>query len=236
MARGKGNALNPALVEELHEAIDAADGDGGVRGVVLASASPSIFCGGFDAREVFPFGENQIHAFFSRFVDLCARMIRTPKPLIAAVNGHALAGGAVLALSCDERVMAEGEYGFGLNEINLGMPVTPGMVEMTVRAAGAPAAREMLLGGEPLTPRRALAVGLACEVTAAGALLERACERARFYGAKPSAAFAALKRSLWRAVEERIGHDGEGIAEFVRQWASPESVARRAALAGRLRR
>jgi Delta3-Delta2-enoyl-CoA isomerase len=236
LARGKGNALNPELVEDLHEAFQQAEADAGVRGVVLASASPSIFCGGFDAMEVFLFGESEIRHFFGRFLDLCRRIVDLPKPVVAAVNGHAMAGGAVLALTCDERVFAEGGYGFALNEINLGMAVTPGIVELTVRAAGAAAARELLLGGDPIPPEKARSLGIASELTPAGALLDRACERCTRYAGKPSEAFAAVKRSLWRGVKEVMERDAEGIDVFVRQWTAPESVERRRAVTDRMRR
>ena len=236
LARGKGNALNPELVEDLHEAFGQADAEVGVKGVVLASASPSIFCGGFDAKEVFLFGEAEIRRFFGRFAELCRRMVDLPKPVVAAVNGHAMAGGAVLALACDERVFAEGPFGFGLNEINLGMAVTPGIVEMTVRAAGPAAARELLLGGEPIAAEAALSLGIASELTPAGTLLDRACDRCGRYAGKPSEAFAAVKRSLWRGVREAMQRDAEGIDVFVRQWSGAESVALRNAVTERLRR
>ncbi len=228
LARGKGNALNPELVEELHDAFQQAGANTGVRGVVLASAAPSIFCGGFDAKEVFLFGESEIRQFFGRFVELCRRIVELPKPVVAAVNGHAMAGGAVLALACDERVMAEGEYGFGLNEINLGMAVTPGIVEMTVRAAGAAAARELA--------ETAHRLGIASELTPAAGLLDRSCGRCARYADKPQAAFAAVKRSLWRGVKDVIDQDAEGIDVFVRQWTAADSVERRRAVTERLRR
>ncbi len=123
MNRPGANAINTELLGELRQAFELAAKDSGIRGVVLASAVDGIFSAGFDAREIFPFGAAQIREFFGAFLQLIHAMLDLPKPVVAAMEGHAMAGGAVLALACDARVMAEGEYNFALNEINLGLVV-----------------------------------------------------------------------------------------------------------------
>src|SRR5262249_19605191 len=126
ISRGKANALNSAVVEELHLVLDDAEESADVRGVVVASDRPKFFSAGFDVVEVFSYDRETMRVFFGRFMDLYERMLRFPKPVVAAVTGHAYAGGAVLALACDARVMSRGDFGFALNEINLGIVLPPG--------------------------------------------------------------------------------------------------------------
>lgn len=231
MARAKANALNPAFVAELREAFREAAADVSVRAVVLASAFERIFSGGFDAKEVFPMGEAEIRAHFARFVDLYQAMLKLPKPLIAAVGGHAMAGGAVLALACDQRVMAEGDYGFSLNEVNLGISHTPGVVQMTINAAGHRAAWELLLGGVTIQPAECARIGLAVELAPAGTALDRALFRAKALGAQPAGAFADVKRVFREVALGESRRDAtEGVDGFVRAWVSAESVELRRAL------
>src|SRR5215216_3736679 len=178
MARGKANALNAAMVEELNQAIADAGNNTSVRGVVLASDRAKFFSAGFDVQEVFEYDRETMLEFFGRFIDLYEGMMGLPKPVIAAVNGHAFAGGAVLALASDWRVMAEGDFGFALNEINLGMALPPGMIRMAICAVGTRRARELVLEGRTLRPAEALETGLACELATTEAVIERARERA----------------------------------------------------------
>src|SRR5215208_2201276 len=103
MARGKANALNAAVVEELNLAIEDAGNNESVRGVVLASDREKFFSAGFDVQEVFEYDRETMREFFGRFIDLYEGMIGLAKPVVAAINGHAFAGGAVVALASDVR-------------------------------------------------------------------------------------------------------------------------------------
>ena len=230
LARGKANPLNAAMVEELIAALDAASSDD-VRGVVLASDRPKFFSSGFDVGEVFQYDRDVMSRFFSRFIDLYESILHLPKPVVAAVSGHAFAGGAVLALACDSRVMAEGEFGFALNEVNLGIVVPSGFVRMATAAVGPRNAREIILEGKTLTPARALEMGLADIVVKPEAVLERAIVRARQLAAKPPMAFGAVKQLFLEA----SGHsattsDRLTLSQFIDHWFSPEATDRKEAL------
>jgi enoyl-CoA hydratase/carnithine racemase len=237
LARGKANAMNDDMVDELMTAVTGASADESVRGVVLASDRPKFFSGGFDVIEVFQYDREKMSEFFGRFIDLYESLRRLPKPVVGAVSGHAFAGGAILALACDFRVMAEGDFGFALNEINLGFVLTPGMITMALEAAGPVHARELLLSGSSLTPARAREIGLAAELAPSEEVLERALVRAAGLAEKPAQAFAALKRSLI----EKAGHtegksDRDALGDFLDQWFSPEAEQRKRALVESLRR
>lgn len=237
MARGKANALNTAMVDELLLAVAGATADDTIRGLVLASANPRFFSGGFDVAEVFRYDRETMTDFFGRFVDLYERLLRVPKPVVAAINGHAFAGGAVLAMACDLRLMAEGDYGFALNEINLGIVLPPNVIRAVVAAIGAGPARDVLLNGSTLSPARALEVGLATELATPDAVLARACEHARGLAAKPPAAFGAIKRSILAASGHAAADtDRQALEHFIDHWFSPEAEARKQALIHSLQR
>src|SRR5438552_7555220 len=153
LSRGAANPLNAAMVGELHEALAMAQAPE-VRGLVLASDRPKFFSAGFDVKEVFAYGREEMTEFFGSNMDLYEGLFRLPKPVVAAVSGHSVAGGSVLALVCDVRVMAEGPFQFALNEVNLGVVLPPGVVRMAVDAIGSHHARDLFLGGEALTPQR----------------------------------------------------------------------------------
>lgn len=147
-----------------------------------------------------------------------------------------MAGGAVLALACDARVMAEGEYGFALNEINLGLVLSMGILQMAVSAMGGRPARELILEGVTISPQRALAVGLAAELAPPGQAFARAEARARALMEKPPLAFAAVKRLFREFAVLTAEREMQSLDTFVEHWTSAESRERRERLAASLRR
>jgi enoyl-CoA hydratase/carnithine racemase len=237
MARGKANALNSAMIDEMSAAIADAGSNDGVRGVVLASDRARFFSSGFDVTEVFEYDRDTMTDFFGRFIDLYEGIMRLPKPVVAAVSGHAFAGGAVLALACDTRVMAEGEFGFALNEINLGMALPPGMIRMAASALGVTRARELVLEARILSPAESLEFGLAAHLVAPDQALERAVAQARKMADKPPLTFGAIKGSLNQITGLLpTGSDRQYLSQFIEHWFSPESMRYKQALIDSLRR
>lgn len=237
LASGKSNALHPAMVEELLAATRHASADEAVEGLVLASDRPRFFSPGFDVTQVFAFDRSTMSDFFGSFIDLYEALLAFPKPVVAAVGGHAVAGGAVLALTADERVFCEGEYRFALTEVDLGVELPPKVMRMMIAVGGFHAAAEVLLGGAIITPQRALAIGLADDVAPADDVLGRAVHRCRALARKPRAAFSAIKRRLQN--EARIWEtesDREALPRFLDTWFSPESMRARQALLESMRR
>src|SRR5262249_43222476 len=129
LSREKANAMNLDMLEELNAAIENA---GAAKALVIGSAQPRFFSSGFDVREVFGYERPAMHHFFGRFMDLYEGILRFPKPVVGAIGGHAFAGGAFLALACDFRVMADGDYGFAINEINFGAVLPPAIRRMAI--------------------------------------------------------------------------------------------------------
>ncbi len=115
LVRGKVNAINHEMLIEINKMLDEADKDPKIEALVFASGSSKFFSPGFDVAEVFSYDQDQMTSFFGTFVEMVNRLVRFSKPTIAGIGGHAYAGGAILALACDFRVMAKGSYGFSLN-------------------------------------------------------------------------------------------------------------------------
>src|SRR5262245_55262532 len=228
LSRGVANPMNMAMIEELLGVLAQAQAPD-VRGLALASDRPKFFSAGFDVNEVFQYDRKAMTSYFGSFMDLYEGLFRLPKPVVAAISGHAVAGGAVLALACDVRVMAEGSFQFALNEVKLGVVLPAGVIRMAVDAIGVHHARELFLAGEPISPRRALEIGLVSELATPENVLERALARARALAEKPAGAFGAIKRTLMD-VTGHTDSDREHLPRFIDRWFSPESQRRRQAL------
>jgi enoyl-CoA hydratase len=231
LGRGKANALNGELVLELEAALEQAAGDPGVRAIVLASALPRVFCAGFDAAEVFAYDRPAMLAFFTRFVRLFERLRLLPKPVVCALEGHAFAGGAILALAADFRVMADSAT-LSVNEVDLAVCLPAALIRALAVSASPELARSMLLGAEVVSAARALAGGVVSQVLPASEVRAAALERARLLGEKPALAFAVHKRALDPFQGEALP-DAE-IASTIDSWFGAEATERRQALQQRL--
>ena len=117
------NALSPDLIVGLRKAIQGAPGDG-ARALVLSGA-PGRFSGGLDVPLLLGLDRAEMAALWRAFYGLLGAIAASPVPIAAAITGHAPAGGTVLALFCDWRIMAEGDYRVGLNEVQVGIPLPP---------------------------------------------------------------------------------------------------------------
>lgn len=234
MARPKANAIHSPMLDELRQAMREGESDPEVRAVVLCSALPRFFSAGFDAQEIFSYGREPMREFFGRFLDLYHVMLDLPKPVAGAVGGHAMAGGAVLALACDVLAMADANYGFGLNEIKLGLVLPPGILRMAIRACGVAHARRLALTGETISPQTASVIGVAHELTPPDRLIERARARALELAAKPPQAFGSAKRTFRHLLMATRDEDLAFLDTFLDHWCSGESIERRNALAASL--
>lgn len=236
LARGKANAMNLVMINELAEAVNAAKSDGGVRALVLASARPHFFSAGFDVEEVFNYDRPTMLHFFGRFMELFETILRMPKPVVGALGGHAYAGGAFLALAFDVRVMADGEYGFAFNEINFGAILPPSIRRVLVGIVGNREASRMLVTGDAVSPRHALQTRLADEVVVLEQVLPTALKHAHELAKKPETAFAMTKKALLRDLgfTDRL-QEHSSLDEFLEVWFSPECAERRKMLAASLK-
>lgn len=202
--RGVTNPLNLACALELGKALDLARTDPDVRSVVLASANDKFFSIGFDIPELF---DQDVDAFtrFYRAINRASLALYTlPKPVVAAITGHAIAGGCILALCCDYRFISEGRKLMGLNEVKLGVPV-PYLADRILHAlVGTRHAREIMETGEFYGPEEGFLMGLVDEVLPPDQVVDQAIEKAEQMGALPAAAYAMIKRNRVEDIEIQV--------------------------------
>jgi enoyl-CoA hydratase len=226
--RPPAHALDGTLLDALTEALDDAVSDDAVRGLVIRADGP-FFCGGFDLRAPRRVGD-ELTAMVERYRDSHRKLLAFPKPTVAAIQGHAIAGGLVLALACDHRVAIAGDYRVGLNETAIGAAFPPVAFEI-VRLRLTHAAVSELLLGAALYPAEALVrLGVVARLVTPeefdGVVISLADRVASF----PREVYAHAKRALLRDALARLDdvslEDELGVAAL---WSTDESRAARAA-------
>lgn len=168
--RGKGNAINMQMMKEVAQACDELENDEAIRGAIISGKAP-IFSVGLDVKELLSLDKEGANTFFDLFQEMIIKLISFPKMLIAAVTGHSPAGGCIIAITCDYRVMAEGPYSIGLNEVPVGIMVPPHVFEMYSFWIGKRNAYHNFLEGRLLSPSEAKEQGLVDAVVAADEVL-----------------------------------------------------------------
>jgi len=229
LARPPVNALDVALVEQLAAAVAAAP-RARMRALVL-SGQPGLFSAGGDVPALLREDRAGMRRLFAALWAAQEAIARSPVPVIGAITGHAPAGGTVLALHCDYRVMAGGPFTIGLNEVAVGL--TPGalLCRAFARLVGEQRASNLLTRGAMLDPGAALAAGLVDEVCAADQVVPRAHACARELLALPPRAML-LTRAASRAPLVALFDQGDGgfVEAAVDLWFGEEAQARLRAL------
>ena len=223
------NALNMALVQRLDAELAAA-AEQHVRALVL-SGQPGLFSAGLDVREVAAAAAEPLRRFIDAFFKLQERLARSPVPVVAAITGHCPAGGTVLALYCDHRVMARGPFRIGLNEVQVGLYPGLTIYRAFERLVGSAKAASLLPRGAMLDPDAALASGLVDELAEPEQVVARALELAVELTRLPPQAYART-RSLVRTDLLRLFDepDEDVSAVFGAEWVGAEARERMAAM------
>lgn len=225
--KARGNAIDAALVEDLIEACTALEADRAVRGVLLASAHPKLFCPGLDLVGLIELDRPAMKRFMGRFARSVWALYGMSKPLVAALAGHAVAGGCVYALTADHRILRRGGVNVGLNEIRVGVPL-PWSVALLLRASLRPErAGEVALLGKNFADDEAVAVGLAHEIAPTEGFEQTCLARLDEYAEKDAAAFATTKAYLRGSVLEQMKEREEALSDpWLDAWFSEPTRAR----------
>ena len=227
LAHGKANALDLELCEALAATFGELGAAGGPAAVVLTGRG-SIFSAGVD---LFRIAGDRDGAYTRPFLGALDRslaaLLELPKPLVAAANGHAIAGGCILTCAADRRLMAHGPGRIGVPELRVGVPFPTLPLEI-LRGSLPPATlRDMVLTGRTVPADEARPLGLVDEVVAADELLDRAVAAAETLAELPPEAFRQTKRQLWAPALDRRRADGDAWeAEALRQWSTEASRER----------
>jgi enoyl-CoA hydratase len=225
LAHGKASALDVELVKALDEAIRTAEKDDATRAVVL-TGSGKIFCAGVDLHRVVKEGASYGERFLPALSAMFLRLFSFPKPVVAAVNGHAIAGGCVIACAADYRIMANTNGTIGVPELKVGVPFPLVAIEILRFAVTSGHLQELVYVGKTYTPAAAAEHRLIDEVVEPAAMAGRAREIAERLATEPVARFRITKQQLRRPVLDAIArHDDETAGAVIRGWQDPATLA-----------
>ena len=218
------NALSLDLLNELAETLQRLRNDPGCHGIVLGSTNSKFFSIGFDLPHLYGLPREEFEIFYRRFNEVCLELYTMPKPTVAAITGHAIAGGCILALCCDYRIIADGRKLIGLNEVKLGVPV-PFLADCVLRSlVGTRTARDIMEIGEFYPADDALKIGLVDQMLPFEQVLPAAVEKTQTLGSSPQKAFAMVKRNRAKPIEaEVLSCLDEKTKDFVECWFSGEA-------------
>lgn len=227
LARGTINALDLQLISELSETLEQVTSEPHTSGLVLISSNDKFFSIGFDIPKLLRLTRSDLKDFYRAFNQACMRLHAMPIPTIAAITGHAIAGGCILAICCDYRFIAEGRRLMGLNEIKLGVPV-PYVADCILRQLiGMRQARDVSDGGEFYPAEELLHMGIVDRVLPLEEVLPQSIERVKLLGASPGKAYEVIKRNRVEMIAAQLQAHLEVKEElFVECWYSDEAQAR----------
>jgi enoyl-CoA hydratase len=223
MARGKGNALNLEMINALIDALDRLDSGAARAGILTGQGN--VFGAGVDLPALVHGGPEYVRRFVPLLQRAFERLATFPKPLVAAVNGHAIAGGAILMLACDQRLLARGTARLGLTEVRVGVVFPAWALEIARFATPPHHFPTLICTGRTWQPEEALARGLVDELVEPERLLDRACEVAEEMAAIPSAAFTATKQAVRRPMIEAAQRQAALTdAALLDHWCAPDTM------------
>lgn len=223
MEHSKANAVDSEFFDDLGRALTEVEADGGP---LVLTGSGSIFSAGVDLLRVLEGGVEYLEEFVPKLSEGLIRLYRLSRPVVAAVNGHAIAGGCILVCACDHRVAADGPARIGVPELRVGVPFPTAPMEIVKAVVPARFIQEVVYSGATFPLPAALERGLVDEVVEPERLLDRACEVAESYAAVGAASYALTKRQLRQPVMDRIEAGMRDLdPEIESVWKAPETHA-----------
>ena len=221
---GKAHAIDVELAAALRDRLAEIERDSQIRAVVLTGTG-SIFCAGVDIVRLLKDGPDYVDEYIPVLVDMVVKQFQFPIPLVAAINGHAIAGGCVLAAGCDYRMMARGPGTIGVPELTVGLPFPLEALEVLRFATSEAHLQELVYRGKTYAVAEAYERGLVDEIVEPDELLSRAIQVARELGSEPSARFRITKRQLRQPTLERMElHARETHDDVIAAWKDPASL------------
>jgi enoyl-CoA hydratase/carnithine racemase len=230
--RPPANALNPALLAELRSALESAP-KSGFEGLIL-SGREGLFSGGLDVPELLRLDRAGITGLWGEFFGVLRALARSPIPIAAAITGHSPAGGAVLTLFCDYRVMADGDFRIGLNEVQVGLTLSEAIYGPLRRLVGRRQAERLAVGGILLPAQEAHRLGWVDELAPMDDVVARAVRYLSDLLELPRLAMLTTRALLREDLVRMVVSDRSAEAEVVELWFSDETQKAMRALVARL--
>jgi enoyl-CoA hydratase/carnithine racemase len=223
----RGNAIDEPFTQELVQVAGQLASDPGVRGVLLASAHPKLFCPGLDLVTLLEYDRGGMERFMRLFAEAVWALYSLRKPVVAAVGGHAVAGGCILALTADYRVLKRGGVQIGLNEVKVGVPL-PWSVAVLLRASVQPSAlTQVALLGRNFADEGALAIGLADQLADADGFEDSCRARLEEFADKDPDAVAVTKVYLRAGpLAEMRARERDEMRTWLDRWFSDSTRER----------
>jgi len=223
--RGKANPINHTMVNEIRSVLAELSRLEEVGGVIL-TGKEHFFSAGLDLPELYQYDKPTFERFWNNFLSLIVEIMMFEKPIIAAVTGHSPAGGCVLTLGCDYKIMSEGNYKIGLNEIPVGIIVPRVIFEGYAFHLGANKAYTYLMEGKLYSPAEAKEIGLIDEVAPPEETLNRAIAVMRRYlSFNRNAWLETKKRTKIARLKPYIYPDDEEMTALKNHWWDPATRA-----------
>jgi enoyl-CoA hydratase/carnithine racemase len=195
------NSYDRGFIDELNAAIDELRFDEELGAAVVVSDNPKMFSAGADIEMFRNATLAHKYAFVNHAQEVLLKLERTPKVIVAAIGGHALGGGLEIALACDFRFAAEGDYRLGLPEVTLGLLPGAGGTQRLTRIVGKTKALDLMIHGERLTPQQAYELGIVSRLLPADQLLDSATEFATQLANGPTYAIGNIKIATGWGIE-----------------------------------
>jgi Delta3-Delta2-enoyl-CoA isomerase len=219
--RGRSNAINAEMVSELSEMVKSIENDENIGGLII-TGNEGFFSAGLDLIELFDYDKVRIRRFWIDFLELVSSLARFRKPFISAISGHSPAGGCVLAICSDYRVMVDGKYIIGLNEVPVGIIVPDSIFHLYSFWLGQADAYRFLLEGKLLSPQEALKNQLVDELANEGGLVSAAERQMQKYLQLDKTTWQQSKLNFRRDLLTKVNADqNESLDRMLHQWWSP---------------
>jgi len=221
MDRPPVNALNQDFIDTMIRGLLVSSKQG-AKALVL-SGRDGLFSAGLDVPELLELDRDGITAFWNSFFVLMNTIAASPVPVVAAITGHAPAGGAILALHADYRIAARGDYKIGLNEVRVGLPITRNIIGALEHVVGSRVATRMAVSGLLLTPEGALEAGLVDEVVEQGEVVSRSLSWLEEWLALPPIAMNKTRLAAKSDLLERAAENASYVRIATDYWFSDET-------------
>ena len=223
--RGVANPMNLQMLEEIIASIKQLSVDDSVKGLII-NGKENFFTAGLDIPEIVSYDKEKTRYFWKCFLDMMGEIVAFPKPVISAITGHSPAGGCIVAISSDYRIMAEGNYKIGLNEVAVGIIVPETVYQLYASWIGNRKAYQYLMEGKLMNPSEALEIGLVDRLIAPELVLEAAEAKMKQYLAFDQDTWKKSKYALRKEyISACVNYDEKILDKMIEHWYLPKTQA-----------